>query len=324
MPISLSNLIEAKAEILKPSTLVENNLEPGQIFTYTNGTQSNPLTTLCWCARVAGVALVEIWGAGGSGSLGCCCSSGIPGNPGAYARREVTFTSAGHITGCVGMSCGNADQVTFRGCSDPTAITICGGTAGTCVCMCAEGGRAGTSVCSPGDSQWNCFASMCGFCRTGSNGCGVICNFCTGMWCARAFGGTINCQGGISCTYFGHCNSCCHCCMRHIVATPAGVFARDGGVIEAPIDRNDHSSESSFGTSAYMSAISSLSKSPTVAAQYSSCWTGHRWCGCYQMTGCQPVLAMGMPGVGGWSCAGQHDYGMRGGHGVVRIRFVPS
>lgn len=327
MPISLSNLIEAKAEILKPSTLVETNLESGIIFAFTNGTQNTPMDRFCWCAAQAGVADIEIWGAGGSGTAGCCCSVGIPGNPGAYSRRTVTFSAAGHISGCIGMSCGNADTVNFRGCSLPTTITICGGTAGTCVCMCAEGGRSGVTLCTNGSSSFFCcFISACGLCNTsvGSGGCGFICNTSSTSFIPQAYGGVINRPGGVSCTFLGHCNQCCTCLHKNYVRTPAGVFSQEGGYIEAPLEMANHSSQSSFATIGYFGAIAALSKSPTTAAQYTQCWSGNRWCGCYEQTGCMPVLSLGMPGVGGWPCNDQRDFAVRGGHGVVRIKFLAS
>lgn len=88
---SLSSLIQTKSAIAQIS---EENLDKGQVFVFAHGTYTqNFRCQFCWIAPSNGTATIEIWGAGGSASRMCCCGIGIPGNPGAYAKKTVAITS---------------------------------------------------------------------------------------------------------------------------------------------------------------------------------------------------------------------------------------
>ena len=89
-----------------PAEMIEENLETGYIYSYTQGTNwSQFCNGVCWEARSDGTAIIEIWGSGGSGSRMCCCGDGLPGNAGAYVKKSITVEAGDTMTGCVGMSC---------------------------------------------------------------------------------------------------------------------------------------------------------------------------------------------------------------------------
>jgi hypothetical protein len=73
-----------------------------------------------------------------------------------------------------------------------------------------------------------------------------------------------------------------------------------------------------------MSAISSLSPSPTGGQPWASTWAGAILCGCYDSAGCFGVLPVGVPGLSGFPCTSVRDNGLRGGPGAVRIQFIGS
>jgi len=59
----------------------EQNLEKGRIYVYTPGCN---YSAQIWCGfcfhpEVSGTAILESWGAGGSGAKMCCCGFGLPG-----------------------------------------------------------------------------------------------------------------------------------------------------------------------------------------------------------------------------------------------------
>ena len=77
---TLKSLIRSKDQALYGD---EENLERGEIYSYTPGTDYNNFCQgVCWVAPANGTAVIEIWGAGGSGAKMCCCGFGLPGNPG--------------------------------------------------------------------------------------------------------------------------------------------------------------------------------------------------------------------------------------------------
>ena len=189
---SLSSLIQTKSAIAQIS---EENLDKGQVFVFAHGTYTqNFRCQFCWIAPSNGTATIEIWGAGGSASRMCCCGIGIPGNPGAYAKKTVAITSGQCVYGNTGMSCGNASQLCFRGCSCNTGICIQNDS-----CMCAQGGRGGMTPCvNSSGSIFCCFGST-GHCITSTGtGCGIVCNYGSGFLIPQAYGGDINCQGQFS------------------------------------------------------------------------------------------------------------------------------
>ena len=75
----------------------EANIEEGQIYVFqqnrqaTSGLRCTGKSTCqyCWLSPGTGKIQIEIWGAGGSAGRQWCCGMGLPGNPGAYARKTL-------------------------------------------------------------------------------------------------------------------------------------------------------------------------------------------------------------------------------------------
>lgn len=316
---SLSSLLQTKQALAQ---LDEENLDTGQIFVFYAGTEQNSFRcNFCWNAPGNGTAVIEIWGASGSGSRMCCCGFGLPGNPGAYARKTVTVGTGDRIIGCTGVSCGNASNFAFRGCSCNTGVTLCVG--GTCTCMCAEGGRAGCSVCIDGGSTFCCFLSGGGFCATSTgSGCGIVCNLFSGSFNPTAYGGDVNCAGQFSCIVFGHCNPSCWCCHVQYIKTSANIFGECPATISANHDTNYE--QGGFAVGSFFQNLAGASASPVAGGHYRYCWAGTNYCGCYESQGCSPMLPTGVPAPGSTPCSSVRDHGLRGGHGAVKIRFISS
>ena len=86
---SLEALIKAK---LPASS--EENLESGRIYSFSEGnTYTKACNCWCWCPTTTGSAVIEVWGAGGSGAKMCCCGNGLPGNSGAYSKTTKAMTA---------------------------------------------------------------------------------------------------------------------------------------------------------------------------------------------------------------------------------------
>lgn len=326
---SLSTLIQGKRTGLL--NITESNLERGFITVFQPGAEYNGYRCgWCWKPCGTGCAIIEVWGAAGSGGKMCCCGLGLPGNPGAYARRTICVTASQYIcstgTGTCewGMSCGNADALCFRGCSNPTGV--CWFSTTTNGCICAEGGRGGDARCvaSAGFSIFCCFVAL-GYPATnlGSAGCGLVCHKRTGDWEPQAYGGDVNCPGGFSCLYVGACDPFAMCCHKHYVRTSAGKFAVDGATAEVVMQCAGCLSVYSGGQTVgpFYAALAALSHSPTAAAPYMSPWNGSSPCGCYEAWGCLHRLSTGIPGLSAVPCPDVRDQGWRGGHGAARITF---
>ena len=203
----------------------EENLERGEVYSFTPGTDYNNFCQgLCWCAPANGTAVIEIWGAGGSGAEMCCCGFGLPGNPGAYAKKTIQMNEGCYICGFVGKACGNATDLCFRGCSQATCLCW-RGNGGQAGCMCAQGGRGGTSICSTTPSGYCCFRAN-GFCvtRTTGDNCGIACNYRDSDWHACGYGGDINCCGQVGCSHFFGCYPMCPCQFYYSIPLPANMF----------------------------------------------------------------------------------------------------
>jgi hypothetical protein len=303
----------------------EENLEQGRLYAFTPSAQATTPTEFCWVAPGNGTAIIEVWGASGSSSNIGCCGGGIPGNPGAYARKTMTVTNTSFVCGSVGMSCGNANQTCFRGRSSCSAICFSGSSgAGP---ITAQGGRSGVSICltTTGTSIYCCFGTAgLPITQAASAGCGTICNYCLSEL-ALASGGDVNCPGGFSCRTYYHCNPCCACSIYDHVQTSAGIFSTDGNLITLNYDADSDYSATS-GQTAYSlpAALNALSKSPNMGMNMNWCWSGHRGCGCYELHVCVAYIPHGVPGTGVMPCDNICDVGLRGGHGSVRIKFIGS
>jgi len=386
----------------------EDNLEKGRIWVYSDGNMySSFCNGFCWTARACGKAVIEIWGAAGSGAEMCCCGAGLPGNAPGYVKKCICVTPGNYVCGYVGRSCNNADDLCFRGCSESTCVRwtgcapypvyegfynpctmdngwrgnnpwgwgngctmgdvqpandagkfwrmganqqTCNGvaypnyaiccTAGASQgCLCAQGGKGGFSYCIDDKSPYTCHVmnSYCGspiyttnFCAMHQSQCGVVCNRCNesthwgGLSFACAWGGDVNCCGGVSCSRFMGCLPLCPCSFQYHHQTAAGVYATDGGNFTYQTAEDSPSTSwSGAPVRGSMDAVISLSRWPGHGV-YSPCWVGARGCGCYNMQGCKQFLPYGVPGATAHPCPGVRDHGGRGGMGMVRIKFIPN
>lgn len=254
----------------------------------------------------------------------CCCGFGTPGNPGAYSKKTVTLTCCGYIAGSPGIACGN-DALCFRGCSDATGVTIYANGSNT-GCMCAEGGRGGISYCSTGTNAYCCFTAGGFYTTLGVNGdCGIVCNkCCSGGWCARAYGGDLNCPGGFSCVSFlGASGSSCPCSTHFHMQGPAGYFSKCGVVVSFNSDDgNGFANWSGQGRSQYSQALAGASRWPQMGSHFATCWGFSGACGCYENEGCMNLLPPGFPSAGPHPCPGVRDHASKGGNGAIRIKFI--
>lgn len=325
------------------------NIEKGEIYYYTPGNSFTGFWcnlkdcngSFCWRAPGCGKAVIEIWGASGSSSRSCCCGAGLPGNPGAYARKIVEFTCDGFVDGCVGMSCGQGDACLCRGVSLPTRVTICHGggdlrgDTSYCNCLCAQGGYAGPTYCINASS--NPFCCLVSICYPGTNydgmgvGCGIVCNIRgpSGANCtAKAYGTgerlTLK-DGGISCTTFTACRPNCWCCEMYHVMTSPGIISEDG--VMMTFMHGGSSTISNGGmdqaTGWIPNMLTLASKIPTQGnlAMLGFCNCTY-FCACYENDGCFPLVPVGVPAAPANPCANVRTAGRRGGHGAVRIKWL--
>lgn len=306
----------------------ESNLERGRVWNFTaTSAVGSPISpgNFCWCAPASGTVIIESWAPSGSGSMMCCCGYGLPGNPGSYGKKTITVTTGCWITGCVGSSCGNASALEFRGCSGCNVVCWC--TGASVSCMCQQGGRSGYTACVSGSSMYCCYISAWGFCNTlCSTGCGIICNIGSSYtFIPSSSGGDINCSGGISCTIFNHCNPCCYCCHIQVVKLAPNIISQCGARVVFSVDNNvmGLNGSASVGFIAQAQAISGMGRNPEVMP-YSYCWASVSACGCYEAYGCLPVFGAGVPGGAAIPLSSIRDHGIRGGHGRVKIQFIPS
>lgn len=310
----------------KKLPIQESNLETGRVFSYAPGNvyTGNPNGFFCWRSPGAGTATIEMWGASGSGSRMCCCGHSVPGNPGGYSRRSISVIQGCYICGCMGKSCANHSSLTEQGCSQPTMLCWFGN--GTNGCMCAEGGRSGVSLCISSGSIYCCFLSGYSLCNTNlGTGCGIVCNWCSGIWQGCAYGGTFNCGALFSCTTMLNCNPCCTCCFVWHVRTSAGVFSNCGAIIAHKAENDGGSMWSSNGVGSavghFIFSLHAASRDPNIGVPYQACWNSNTICHCYETQGCMPFLPYGIPGPGVYPIPGVRDVGQRGGQGMVRISY---
>lgn len=324
MSQSLRTITDNKL-ISQPSltnSVTETNLERGQIFLFTPGNEKGGTFSFCWNPPASGTAIIEVWGASGSGGMMCCCGGGLPGNPGAYSKKQITVTASCFVCGTVGQSCGSP-IICYRGRSEFTGVCWTG--SGTNGCICAEGGIGGTSCCSPTTGMYCCFVAS-SFCHTlfGSS-CGIICNFGSGApagCCAQAYGGDTNCNGGFSCASFRASSPSQNCCFIYHVKTSAGIFGKNGAVITYNVeDDTGQSKGPGQGIHSFSAAISGASRSPIGGVPFTTCYAGPVACGCYESHGCYLLMPAGVPGLPAHPCSNVRDHGIRGGNGAVRIRF---
>ena len=300
------------------------NLSTGRVWAWTHtnvtGTINRNACTFCWTSPGTGVAVVELWGASGSGGQMCCCSgSGIPGNPGAYSRKTICVCGTSYVCGWVGCS--------------PTGNCLCYPGRSECSVACpfntsdntvvtSQGGFGGYTNCSTSTAHYCCLVAA-GFQHTLTNSfCGILCNVGgpNGSNVATASGGDINISGGISCMRMYECTQCYECNYEMTLAVSAGIFSSTCSTCfrfmrqSWPYDGWAHS-----GQLALENILASYNGVPPGTG--SNCWsTASPSCACYEHEGC--VLGgVGVPGTTGHPCVNVRASGVKGGHGGVRITF---
>ena len=321
---SLNTLLSTKRSNLGAAP--EQNLESGDIYVYTSGgTTNNMRCKFCWVSPAAGRVVIEIWGAAGSGATMCCCGGGVSGNAPAYSKKTMNISANTYICGCVGYACGNASTLCFRGCSLGTCISVCDVTANTCTCMCAMGARGGFSVCHDGGSMMCCLGNI-GLCITPTDtGCGWICNAGVGGYTlGQAYGGDVNCPERVSCSCYGTCYSQCRQCQAHYLATPSGLYSTGGGYIQLQEECTNGFQIQPGPMQAVYQGLAGMTRAPIMGNMPTMCWSSVNYCQCYEMQGCHNIMPAGIPGITGTPCSSIRDHGVRGGHGIVRIKWTAT
>lgn len=289
-------------------------------FTHTNvtGTLNGNPCTYNWISPGTGIAIIELWGASGSGALMCCCSgSGIPGNPGGYTRIAVNVTASSCVCGWVGCS-PHGNCLCYPGRSECSVAclfnTSCNNT------LVSQGGFGGYTNCSTSTAHYCCLVAA-GYCHTLTNTfCGILCNWggpnsaCFACSC----GGDLNICGGISCLRTWDCCQFWACNMEMIVALSPGLYSTTCTTC-LNFFRSEYAGYMipDNGWQEYEPAMSMLNRQTPYQA---SCWGSSQPCGCYEHDGCflNPV---GLPGMTGNVCPGVRSGGGKGGHGGIRITW---
>lgn len=303
----------------------ETNLEKGEIYTFSPAGRCRE-DNFCWISPANGTAVIEIWGASGTGAGQCCCGGNIPGNPGAYARQTVFMPAGCYICGYTGQSCGNNDYYCFAGCSEASCIQIRHGNC-ECSCICVEGGAGGFSQCSTSTSPFCCFLD-CQYPGTsiGNSDCGMICNNrFTQHGFAYGIDADVLCDSRISCTHIRSCNPCCERKWIHYVATAPNVISQEGAFLmyqPGDCSGTGMSQSAPDRVGGLWANLNTGNPNATTAGYRYYCWSSGKACQCYQSWASHPHLPYGVPGINGNSCDNARDWGMKGGNGAVRIRFI--
>ena len=289
-------------------------------FTHTNvtGVQSSSPCVYTWISPGTGVAIIELWGASGSGSLMCCCSGGgIPGNPGAYSRRTVGVTASSCVCGWVGCT-PHGGCLCYPGRSGCSAACLFNTTNNAI--LTSQGGFGGYTNCSTSTAHYCCLVAA-GFAHTLTNTfCGILCNSGgpNAAVGACACGGDVNICGGISCLRTWDCCQYWKCNMQVTLAVSPGVFNNNGNTCFSFYKSEYPGFGIAHNSWAELEAGMSLM---TGQQTYNhNCYSSMQPCGCYEHDGCflNPV---GVPGITGSPCPGVRSSGQKGGHGGVRISF---
>jgi len=324
---NLSSLVR-RNDVFKNNIPISNNVGPNDTadVNLLEGTadvysSSERCLCFCWQAPSAGRVIIEAWGASGSVPAMCCCGIGIPGNAGGYVKKEQTVGAGSYITGRPGCSVTTSSIcVGTRSCA--SQIIICDTATGS-TCICAEGGIAGRALCdSQAGAMYTCFISAYGVCATAGAGagCGIICNYTSVADVANGFGGDINEPGGFSCMEFNNCRGLCTSNISHVTVSPGIVSASTSTVPIRPSDRcatGGHSIGLVHG-------IGRLGQWSPYSQPVEFCWAGEGLCMCSPIAGCKMFLPTGIPAAGPSVCGGIQDRGLRGGPGLVKIRFISN
>lgn len=122
----------------------------------------------------------------------------------------------------------------------------------------------------------------------------------------------------------GHCKACCLCYYEFHVKVPPGIYGPEPQTVsygaqpngDKPLWNNSHEQ--------YYMHLAGMRNMPNQGAPLWTCYSGNAYCGCYEYNGCDHKAPMGVPGHGTTPCAGVRDHGMRGGHGFMKIKFIPD
>lgn len=289
-------------------------------FTHTNvtGNQVGTPCYYCWISPGTGRAVIELWGASGSGSLMCCCSGGgLPGNPGGYTKINVSVTASSYVCGWVGCSPhgGCLCYPGQSGCS-----VACLFNTGCNNVLRSMGGFGGYTNCSTSTAHYCCLVAA-GFNHTLiSNFCGIVCNSGgpNGAVGACACGGDLNITGGISCTRMWDCCQYHKCNMESIVSVSAGIFSACCNTC-FNFFRSEYPGYgiANAGWAEMENAMSTLNRQ---MPYNHNCYSSMQPCGCYEHDGCF-LMPVGVPGQTGQPCPGVRSSGQKGGHGGIRVTF---
>ena len=253
--------------------------------------------------------------------------------PGGYYQGGPTCIGTGNCV-CTGGFGGAGN-----GCNGQS--NLCCATGASCGCICAQGGKAGYSICSNNPSPFTCFQSGPNFCATAVgmfnqcnpqySQCGIVCNMrtsrCTNWnWydIACGFGGDVNCCGMFSCVTMLNCVMNCNCASQHHIHTSAGKYATEGSVLSfTPAEDSQMARSSGMNITGQRMLNASGSRWPSYGF-VNACYNSFSGCNCYEDMGCHPMNPAGTPGMGALPCGDVRDHGTRGGHGAVRIKFIPD
>ena len=296
-------------------------------FTHTNvsGTCNYTPCTYTWVSPGTGIAVIELWGAGGTGGRQCCChSGGVPGNPGAYSKATIPVTASSCVCGWVGCS-PTGGTLCYNGRSQCSVACVLGTVSNRI--MAAQGGFGGYIMCSTGTSMYCCMVAS-GFAQTfagsaappGGNFCGIICNSGgpNGAVGACSCGGDVNICGGISCARYWDCCQYHKCNIEQTVAMPAGIHSK----CCSTCFRFFRSEFPGYGiaNNGYSELSTAMNGNRGGFGHRHFCWNSNQPCACYEYDGCR-LNSAGAPGLTGIPCPNVRANGHKGGHGAVKVIF---
>lgn len=317
---NLSNLIKTRSEIIKGNAGI--NVETISVFEQGANCVSS-LSSLCcrdYCTSVTGCQniTIEIWGSAGRSESSCCCGISLPGNPGAYVRKDLTGF-CGWICTNAPLSDKSASFTTGTTRCEAAQVIVCDITNACCYCLCAETGFNGRSFCFTGTSPYACMKAS-GYCGTDcvNTDCGIICNISGVELPAQGYGGDINCNGGFSCIVFNNIDptSIENCVV--VESSPNIINAKGTKIIGRASSSGCKSGMFAEGLYESVSSYGQMLNRGQVACY---CWTGEQWCSCYNSRGCEFMMPPGIPGASSSVCGGSQDFGQSGGPGKIIIRF---
>jgi hypothetical protein len=323
----MSNLDQLLASRKQQTLRGVEGQSPGSLFYFTFQDTTSGRCQFTWQSPGNGVAVVEVWGASGSGSIGCCCNGGggVPANSGAYSKKTVAVTSSSCICGIVGCST-QATGFCYSGRS-PCSVACFFNTSNN-TSMIAQGGFGSFTMCTTGTAMYCCLRSL-NFCNTdaasllpaGGAFCGIICNVGgpNGAVVATASGGDVNISGGISCARWFNCDNVSPGQIQYNLAISPGIYSSTAPTCVL-FQGNFFPTSGANGSSGRSVADVAISSLKGQLPKTGQCWAGTVDCGCYQFSGCY-YGGVGIPGMAGLSCANIVSTGFRGGHGAVKITF---